>query len=69
MMNTTTYTIPNISCNHCVHTITTELTDLAGVKEVVADLASKKVTVTFEPPASLEKIEALLAEIDYPPAS
>jgi len=67
-MNTTTYTIPNISCNHCVHTITTELTDLAGVKEVVADLASKKVKVTFEPPASLEKIEALLAEIDYPPA-
>jgi copper chaperone len=68
MMTTTTYTIPNISCNHCVHTITTELTDLAGVKEVVADLASKKVKVTFEPPASLEKIEKLLVEIDYPPA-
>jgi copper chaperone CopZ len=68
MMTTTTYTIPNISCNHCVHTITTELTDLAGVKEVVADLASKKVKVTFEPPASLEKIEELLVEIDYPPA-
>ena len=67
-MTTTTYTIPNISCNHCVHTITTELTDLAGVKEVVADLASKKVKVTFEPPASLEKIEKLLVEIDYPPA-
>jgi len=67
-MTTTTYTIPNISCNHCVHTITTELTDLAGVKEVVADLASKKVKVTFEPPASLEKIEELLVEIDYPPA-
>lgn len=69
MITTTTYTIPNISCNHCIHTITTELTDLAGVKEVVADLASKKVKVTFEPPASLEKIEALLAEIDYPSAS
>jgi copper chaperone CopZ len=67
-MTTTTYTIPNISCNHCVHTITTELTDLAGVKEVAADLASKTVKVTFEPPASLEKIEELLVEIDYPPA-
>lgn len=67
-MTTTTYTIPKISCNHCVHTITTELTDLAGVKEVVADLASKVVKVTFEPPASLEKIEELLVEIDYPPA-
>jgi len=68
-MTTVTYSIPNISCNHCVHTITTELTDLAGVKEVVADLNSKKVKVTYEPPASSEKIEALLVEIDYPPAS
>jgi copper chaperone len=69
MMTTTTYTIPNISCNHCVHTITTELTDLEGVKEVVADLASKKVKVTFEPPATFDKIEALLVEIDYAPAN
>ncbi len=67
-MNTVTYSIPNISCNHCVHTIKTEVSDLAGVKSVEADAASKKATITFEAPATEEKIKALLAEINYPAA-
>ena len=65
-MNTLTVKVPAISCGHCVHTIKTELGDLAGVKQVDASEASKIVTVQYEPPASPEKIEALLAEIDYP---
>ena len=31
-MTTVTYSIPNISCMHCVHTIKTEVSELAGVK-------------------------------------
>jgi copper chaperone CopZ len=65
-MTTVTYTVPNISCHHCVNTITTELTDLAGVKEVKADVATKQVNVNYEAPATIEKIEGLLAEINYP---
>lgn len=65
-MNTLTVKVPAISCGHCVHTIKTELGDLAGVKLVEASQESKLVTVQYEPPASPEKIEALLAEIDYP---
>jgi copper chaperone len=67
-MTTITYSIPNISCNHCVHTINTELADLPGIKSVAADLSTKTVKVTYEPPATPEKIEELLAEIDYAPA-
>ena len=67
-MNTITYSIPNISCKHCVHTITTELSDLPGVKSVQGDLDSKQVTVTFEAPATLDQIENTLVEINYPPA-
>jgi copper chaperone CopZ len=51
---------------HCVHTIKTELSDLEGVKMVEADAATKKVVVSFEEPASEEKIEKLLEEINYP---
>jgi len=51
---------------HCVHTIKTELADLEGVKSVEADAATKKVVVSFDAPASEEKIEKLLAEINYP---
>lgn len=66
-MTTVTYTIPNISCKHCVHTISMELNEMAGVSSVQGDADSKRVTVTFEAPATLELIETTLAEIDYPP--
>lgn len=65
-MTTVTYSIPNISCNHCVHTIKTEVSELPGVKFVEADSSTKKATITFEEPATEEKIKSLLAEINYP---
>ena len=67
-MNTITYTIPNISCHHCVHTITMELGDLPGVKSVQGEVESKQITVAYEAPATLEQIENTLTEIEYPPA-
>jgi len=67
-MNTITYTVPNISCGHCVHTIKTELGGLAGVARVDAEADTKKVTVQFDSPADDSKIKSLLAEINYPVA-
>ena len=68
-MKTVTYTIPNISCNHCIHTIRTEVAELAGVKSVEADLTTRKATITFDIPATEDMIRSLLAEIDYPVAN
>jgi copper chaperone CopZ len=65
-MTTVTYKVPAINCMHCVHTIQSEVTDLAGVKSVKADASSKQVEIVFDVPASEEKIKALLAEINYP---
>jgi copper ion binding protein len=65
-MTTVTYSIPAIHCHHCTHTIEMELGELEGVKSVKADMESRKVQVSFEPPASEERIKALLAEIQYP---
>lgn len=67
-MNTVTYSVPNISCGHCVHTIQTELVELEGVKEVQASAQTKKVVITFDIPATEEKIKGLLSEINYPAA-
>jgi copper chaperone CopZ len=67
-MTTVTYSIPNISCNHCVHTIQSEVSELAGVTSVSADLASHSATIVFDIPANEEKIKSLLAEINYPVA-
>ena len=65
-MTTIKYSVPNISCMHCVHTIQTEVSDLAGVKSVQADANSKAVEIVFDAPATEEKIKQLLAEINYP---
>lgn len=65
-MNTVTYSVPGMHCHHCVHTIEMEVSELEGVQSVQADLSTKQVVVTYGPPASPEKIETLLAEINYP---
>jgi len=65
-MTTITLKVPNISCAHCLHTIKTELGDLAGVKQVEGSIETKIVSIGYDDPATREKIEALLAEIDYP---
>lgn len=67
IMTSKTFTVPNISCGHCTHTIETEVGELAGVTNVKADQASKQVTVTWEDPAAWEQIQATLQEINYPP--
>jgi copper chaperone len=66
-MESKTFTVPNISCGHCTHTIEMEVGDIAGVSSVKADEASKQVTVAWDAPASWEKIHSLLQEINYPP--
>lgn len=65
-MTTVTYNVPAIHCAHCTHTIEMEVGELKGVQSVKADQNTKKVQITFDAPASEEKIKALLAEIDYP---
>ena len=67
-MKTVTYSVPNISCGHCVHTIQTEVADLDGVQTVSASADTKQVEIVFDAPADEEGIKALLAEINYPAA-
>lgn len=65
-MEKTTFTIPNITCGHCVTAIKNELTELEGVLGVDGSADDKTVTVEWEAPATLETLKATLAEIDYP---
>lgn len=65
-MTTKTFTVPGISCGHCVRTVETELAEVAGVESVKADLNTRQVTVSWQEPASWETIKATLQEINYP---
>ena len=66
-MESKTFTVPNISCGHCVHTVEMEVGELTGVSSVKASEATKQVTVEWVTPASWEQIQATLQEINYPP--
>lgn len=67
-MTNVTYSVPNISCGHCVRTIQTNLAQVTGVSSVKADPAGKKVEITFDTPASEDILKAKLAEIRFPVA-
>ena len=65
-MEKKTFSIPSISCGHCVNAIKTELTELAGVSKVEGDIEGKSVAVEWDVPASEDLIKTKLAEINYP---
>lgn len=60
------FSIPNITCNHCVMTIKRELSELEGVRKVEGDPLKKEIEVEWDLPTTLEKITSTLAEIHYP---
>ena len=67
-MSSKTFTVPNITCGHCVKTIEREVGEIPGVVSVKADEKSKQVTVDWnEPEASWETIRSTLEEINYAP--
>jgi len=65
-MERKTFSVPKISCGHCVMTIRKELAEVEGVQRVEGNPQSKTVDVEWEPPASEAAIRATLSEINFP---
>lgn len=63
------FTIPTISCGHCVATIKSALEEIDGVNRVAGDPQVKTITVELQPPATAKQIQAKLVEIGYPAAA
>jgi len=61
-----TYNVPNISCGHCVASITGALNEINGVRQVSGDPLAKTITVDAQPPATGDQILSKLTEIGYP---
>jgi copper chaperone len=63
-------TVPDMSCDHCVRTVTQALTPLEGVVDVSVDLPSKTIAVAYDPQrVTLERMREVLADEDYPVAA
>jgi len=64
-MEKQTFSIPNISCAHCVMSIKNELSELEGVNMVEGNADEKNITVEWKLPATLQKIKDTLKKINY----
>ena len=62
--------VPDISCEHCEHAITEALGPVRGILTVQVDLPRKEVDLDYdESVVSLDQVEQILDEEDYPVAS
>lgn len=68
-MTTETFSVPNISCDHCVMTIKRELGALDGVVSVDGNSTAKEITVSYESDDDLARIRETMDEIGYPIAA
>ena len=61
-----TLSVPDVSCEHCVKTIDGALGALPGVDAVNVDLASKTVSLRYEPAQiTMKRIEETLDDAGY----
>jgi len=65
-MEKKTFSIPGISCGHCVNAIKTELSEVEGISKVEGDIEGKNVDVEWDTPATEDIIKDKLTEINYP---
>lgn len=65
-MERKTFSIPKISCGHCVMTITKELKELQGIQKVEGNPQFKTVEVEWDAPATEAQIRATLNDINFP---
>ena len=62
------YLVEGMTCNHCVASVTEEISEVAGVESVSVDLkvgGASDVTVLTSTPVPLEDIRAAVTEAGY----
>ena len=64
-MSETTYTVTGMTCDHCVASVTEEISGLDGVRAVAVDLPTGAVTVTSEAPLDEARVRAAVEEAGY----
>jgi copper chaperone len=61
----TTYTVTGMTCEHCVLSVTEEISEIDGVRDVVVDLPTGAVTVTSARPLDDSDVRAAVEEAGY----
>jgi Copper chaperone len=64
-MSVSTYTVTGMTCEHCVTSVTEEISEIDGVTAVAVDLPTGAVTVTSKEPVDDADIRAAVTEAGY----
>lgn len=64
-MAETTYVVSGMSCEHCVRSVTEEVSEIAGVNDVSVELSSGRVTITSADEPSRDDVRAAVEEAGY----
>lgn len=59
------YTVTGMTCGHCASSVTEQIQEIDGVREVSVDLASGAVAVTADLPVSPAAVAAAVREAGY----
>jgi copper ion binding protein len=65
MCTTETYDVVGMTCDHCVRSVTAEVSALESVCEVHVDLAAGQVHVTAHEPLATELLREAIEEAGY----
>ena len=64
-MDTYTFTVTGMTCEHCVASVTEEISEIDSVTAVDVTLESGQVVVTSETPIDREAVAAAVTEAGY----
>ena len=64
-MSTATYTVAGMTCEHCVASVTEEISEIDGVSAVDVQLDSGAVTVTSAQPLEQAAVRSAVEEAGY----
>lgn len=62
---TSTYTVKGMTCEHCVQSVTEEVSEVPGVRGVEVDLPSGQVTVSSDHEVDDAAVRAAVTEAGY----
>ena len=64
-MSSRTWTVSGMTCEHCVASVTEEVSELPGVTAVDVDLASGRLTVDSDAPLTDDAVRGAVEDAGY----
>ncbi len=64
-MSTSTFTVAGMTCEHCVASVTEEVSEIGSVRDVQVDLSTGALTVTSDGEVDDHAVRAAVAEAGY----